>query len=642
VKYVRRALSPRFPIFITALAAVVFCRMEFAMAFADEKPRDLNTHHLFGPPDKSTWEKRRVELRRQVLFSAGLWPMPDKTPLNPKVTGKVDAEDYSIENVALETRPGFYLCGNLYRPKGKPGKRPGIVNPHGHWSNGRLEMQPDVPKADPKGKMGEGRGNLVSIGVNLARQGFVVFAYDAVGYNDTKQVNHEFARGLGPWANGVSIMGLQLWDSIRVVDYLQSLKDVDPNRIGCTGASGGGSQTFLLTAVDDRVKVSVPVNMVSAHMQGGCLCENGPALRVGTDNAEIAALTAPRPMLLVACTGDWTKNNPHEEWPAIKKIYDQYGAGDRTAVVQFNYQHNYNVESREAMYAWFGRWLLGDPNPENFREKPFTADVKTMRVWTDAQPLPSSALAEPALTSALSLDARKRMESLWPKDAASMKRFRDIYRPALEISLSARYPAATDRRGSSSSGRALLLVCSTGAEDRAQQVMSQLRDRYDSASLVAISAITKPASDLWKDFFSTYNRTPLGDRVQKVADLIAEKEAAGASDIDVIGVGDAGTWALLAQAVAPAGRGARRLAVDLEGIDLTSDALFAGPLYAPGIRQAGDLTSAAALAAPAELIICNPGKGLSEETLKRAIRAGGGKVKLESSPLSATSLSGWF
>src|SRR5207247_4035523 len=114
----------------------------------------------------------------------------------------------------------------------------------------------------------------------------------------------------------------QLWKCIRVEDNLKILPDVDKNRIGATGASGGGSQTFLLAAVDDRVKCSVPVNMVSAYMQGGCLCENAPGLRVGSDNVEVSAAFAPRPQLLVSCTGDWTSKVPVEEWPAVKKVYD--------------------------------------------------------------------------------------------------------------------------------------------------------------------------------------------------------------------------------------------------------------------------------------------------------------------------------
>lgn len=609
---------------------------------AEEKPRDLDTHHLFSPPDSlSAWETRRAELRRQVLFSAGLWPMPPKTALNPRVTGKVDAEDYTIENVALETRPGFFLCGNLYRPKGKKGPYPGIVNPHGHWIHGRLEMQPDVPKADPNGKMGDGRGNLVAIGVNLARQGFVVFAYDAVGYNDTKQVDHEFAKSLKAWAYGVSELGLQLWDSIRVVDYLQSLKFVDKNRIGCTGASGGGSQTFLLTAVDDRVKVSVPVNMVSAHMQGGCLCENGPGLRVGTDNVEIASITAPRPMLMVACTGDWTANNPKEEWPAVKKIYDLYGAGDKTAVVQFNYQHNYNVESREAMYAWFGKWFLNDPDPEHFREKPFTADVAAMHVWNDRNPLPASALREEALTKSLIEEGREALVAAGLNgsalsSASGRKRFRDTYKPALENSLSASYPMHYHMRPGSDKERVLLIVTTSEMRGTGEQLASAMQGKYRSVKVLDLPPVQTAEADLWKAYFSTYNRPPLGDRVQKVLNEIATIEANGAPTLDVVGIGDGGAWALLARGLSSEKLRSGRTVVDLGQIDLASDTAFLGPLYAPGIRRAGDLVTAAALCAPSTLQLYNVGAGTREalKSVEGAFTAAGGSFKAESAALS--------
>jgi dienelactone hydrolase len=175
-----------------------------------------------------------------------------------------------------------------------------------------------------------------------------------VGYNDTLQVPHRFGSAEQRlWSFGP--LGMQLWDSIRALDFLSSLEDVDADRMGVTGASGGGTQTFLLTAVDDRVKFASPVNMVSAIMQGGDLCENAPGLRIGTSNVEIAAMFAPKPMLLVSATGDWTRNVPKEEYPAIKKIYDLYGKGDQVEVVQINEQHNFNRLSREAVYRFFAK-----------------------------------------------------------------------------------------------------------------------------------------------------------------------------------------------------------------------------------------------------------------------------------------------
>src|SRR5262249_26476099 len=109
-----------------------------AIAVGEDSPRNLDVHHIFTPPDNlASWKARAKDIREQILFSAGLLPMAEKTPIHAIVTGKIDGPDYTIENVALETRPGFYLCGNLFRPKGKPGKHPGIANPHGHWAHGR-------------------------------------------------------------------------------------------------------------------------------------------------------------------------------------------------------------------------------------------------------------------------------------------------------------------------------------------------------------------------------------------------------------------------------------------------------------------------------------------------------------------------
>ena len=198
------------------------------------------------------WEQRKSFLRNQILVSTGLAPLPEKTPLHPQIFGKIEAKDYTIEKVLIEPLPGFYLGGNLYRPRnGKP-KHPGVLNPHGHWPYGRLENQPLY--SGP------------SLGISLVRQGYVVFAYDMVGYTDTIQLPHRFGSPQQRlWSFGP--LGLQLWDSIRALDFLASLDDVDAADLGITGASGGGTQTFLLTAVDDRLQFASPVNMVSAIMQ---------------------------------------------------------------------------------------------------------------------------------------------------------------------------------------------------------------------------------------------------------------------------------------------------------------------------------------------------------------------------------------
>ena len=308
-------------------------------------PRDLNTPYTFPGYTKAEWTEKAAALRQQIRVANGLVPTHERTPLNAEIFGRIEREDYSVEKVHFEPFPGFFTTGNLYRPLGKSGPFPGIVSPHGHWGRGRLENIE--------------RGSIPGRCINFAKQGYVIFAYDMIGYNDSgKQIEHHYGGAReGLW--GLSAMGLQLQNSIGSIDFLESLPDVDNERIGCTGASGGGTQTFILTAVDERIKVSAPVNMISATMQGGCICENAPNLRLDVSNIEIGALMAPRPLLLVSATGDWTVKTPTVEYPAIRSVYAHFDAEDKVHQVQVDAEHNYNQESREAVYAWFAKWFLG-------------------------------------------------------------------------------------------------------------------------------------------------------------------------------------------------------------------------------------------------------------------------------------------
>lgn len=321
----------------------------------------LDTH--FAPPvfkTRAEWETRAGHLRKQIQFAAGLLPMPEKQPLRAEVFGRVGRTGYSVEKVLLETMPGFYLGGNLYRPLGRTGPFPAVVSPHGHWAYGRLENT-----------------NLASIPgrcINLARQGYVVFSYDMVGYDDTMQMPH-VATGKREQLWGFGLLGMQLWDSIRAVDFLESLAYVDRERIGATGASGGATQILMLQAVDERIKFSSPVNMISSIYQGGSPCENAPLLRVGTNNMEIAALMAPRPMLMVSTTQDWTKNTPRIEYPALQAMYRLYDKEVNVQTHEVDAPHNYNRESREAVYRFFAKTVLGaDPQSPDFAEKGFTPE----------------------------------------------------------------------------------------------------------------------------------------------------------------------------------------------------------------------------------------------------------------------------
>lgn len=290
------------------------------------------------------WVVRKERLREQILTSAGLNPMPQRCDLNVQRYGRVERGTYAVEKVSIETLSGFFLAGNLYIPLNRSGKHPGVLLPHGHWKHGRVE---DLPTY-----------SVPALGANLADQGYVAFAYDMIGYNDTHQTPHEFGGDDNEELWSFGPLGLQLWNSIRALDFLESLPEVDPERLAVTGASGGGTQTYLLAAVDDRIQVSAPVNMVSGIYQGSSDCENAPGLRVGTSNLEFAAMAAPRPMLLVSTSRDWTKNTPREEFPAVRQIYELYGKRNRVAFVQFHTEHNYDQASREAVYTFFRRHLL--------------------------------------------------------------------------------------------------------------------------------------------------------------------------------------------------------------------------------------------------------------------------------------------
>ena len=327
------------------------------------------------------WQDRATAIRKQILTGAKLMPLPERTPLKAIIRKKREYKGYSVESAAFEARPGFYVYGNLYRPMGKRGPFPAILCPHGHATGpagGRL--RPDQQHRC----------------ATLARMGAVVFSYDMIGFGESLHHgwNHQHKQALT----------LQTWDSIRAIDFVQSLDDVDGSRIGVTGCSGGGTQTFLLTAVDDRVTASAPVVMVSAHFFGGCHCESGMPIhktaQLETNNAEIAALAAPHPLLLVSVGGDWTKNTPVVEYPYIRNIYGMYGKADQVENVHYpGRKHGYQFLKRQAMYPFMVKHLKLDPsgvfdeNTEVYDETSTQIESpEQMYVFDQSHPYPSSAL----------------------------------------------------------------------------------------------------------------------------------------------------------------------------------------------------------------------------------------------------------
>ena len=435
----------------------------------DELPRDKRLERLtelskdyFGftlPSNPEAWSDRADRLRRQVLIACGLWPMPTRSQAHAVVHGKIDRDDYTVEKVYLESFPGHFVTGNLYRPKHFEGRRPAVLCPHGHWPDGRFldqgaeKIRQELIEGRERFEVG-GRYPLQARCVQLARMGCVVFHYDMVGYADSVQLGHR--DGLRPamdtpenWGyfsvqaelRLQSTMGLQTYNSICALDWISSLADVDRRRIGVTGGSGGGTQTFILAAVDSRPAVVFPAVMVSTGMQGGCSCENACYLRVGTGNVELAGLTAPRPLGMTGAN-DWTREIMTKGLPELKTLYKMLGVEDQVMARAFlQFPHNYNYVSRAVMYHWFNQHLkLGLEEPiveEDFL--PLSRDELT--VWNQRHPKPEGGEEyERALLRWITQDSDRTMAALVPNDATSLAEYRKIVGGAWDILIGRRLP----------------------------------------------------------------------------------------------------------------------------------------------------------------------------------------------------------
>jgi len=416
--------------------------------------KNLTGYFPFEAPESlEEWKEQAERLRRRVLMAAGLWPPPKPQPVHATVWGPVEREGYTVSRVYFQSSPGLWVTGSLYKPAKIEGKIPAILCPHGHWREGRFHAHREEQFAKELTWGSEedrpsGRYPLQSRCVTLCRMGCVVFHYDMLGYADSAPVEmiaHGTRRraemeqkthwGLfSPQAELrlISSLGLQTFNSLRTVDWISSLPEVDSSRIGVTGASGGGTQTFMLTAIDDRVAAAFPAVMASTSMQGGCPCENACYLRIGAGNIDFTALAAPRPLGLSAAN-DWTVELESKGLPQLKQLYRLYGAEEKVEGKHFDFEHNYNALSREMMYAFFDKHFhLGHKENIEGEYQPLTRDELT--VWGPGHPKPAcGADAEVAAIGAFNQARQQQIDALAPTDKKSLEQYRRIVGGALQV-----------------------------------------------------------------------------------------------------------------------------------------------------------------------------------------------------------------
>ncbi len=655
-------------------------------------PKDLDGYFPFTPSaSPGEWSKRAEQVRRQIQVALGLWPMPTKTPLNPVIHGKVDRDTYTVEKVYFESVPGFFVTGNLYRPKGKTGRLPAVLSPHGHWDNGRFlefgdeRIRREIVQGGERFEEG-GRSPLQSRCVQLARMGCVVFHYDMLGYADSRQISMEIAHGFAKqrpemnttsnWglfspqaeAHLQSIMGLQTWNSIRALDFLTSLPDVDSSRVGVTGASGGGTQTFLLCALDPRPSVAFPAVMVSTAMQGGCTCENASLLRVDTGNVEFAALFAPKPLGMTAAN-DWTKEMATKGFPELKQHFAMMGApGNVMLKPLIHFDHNYNYVSRAAMYSWMNQHLkLGWPEP--VVEEDYKRLTKAeMSVWDDAHPAPSGGPDfERELLRWLTADTEKQIQQA----SASIEEYRRLAVPALEVLIGRTLAQAgtvqwtenaqTDggdfwltsgrlRNASYDEELPLLVlrpkqatdqtvICVTetgkaglftaGADSSALRPSSIVRRFLDSgATVIGVDLLYQgeflangqPLSQTPRvknpreagPYTFGYNRAVFAQRVHDILSVIrfAQSQRSSAQRIHLAGLDSSGPWIAAARALA--GGAIDRTAIQAGGFRFGRVLDLRDPSFLPGGAKYGDLPGLLALTAPGKLWVIGESQPLPE------------------------------
>jgi len=618
------------------------------------KPKTLNDDFSWSPPATlEAWKLRREELRVQVMLSQGLWPMPERPRIEATITGKLVRADHTIEKVHFASLNGHTVVGNLYRPVGDVKPRPAVLFAHGHWNGGRLHVETEsVAKAavarGEEATLEEARFFMQAIPITLARLGFVVFQYDMIGYAESTAIPHILKSGvIHPDAFAEpdgelrlqSLTGLQTWNSIRALDFLETLPDVDKTKLAVTGASGGGTQTFILAACDERVAAAFPAVMVSTGMQGGCVCENASYLRLNTGNIELAALMAPKP-LAVSGANDWTREIMTKGLPELRQLYKLYGAETNVAGKSWvKFPHNFGKPSREFMYTWFRTHLMG--NSEPVHEPTFTpTPVDELRVFNAKHPRPADEVGAKLLRPELTRQANAAIKTAPDANATLRSALRTMVNsPRLGEGLISvedfrsvdkdgftEHAALLGRRGTGEAVPtvgwipkdydretaaiwlhpmgATSLTAGFGKPNPAVLSLLKANRAVLTPDVLGCGALTPTVpfavNKNYAGFTFGYNRSLAAQRIHDVLTCLGNLLFnAKVKHVDLIGFGELGPIAILAAALA--GKAIRRTAADANKFRFENVTTMDDAMMMPGMLKYGGLPAFAALASNLKL-----------------------------------------
>ena len=580
--------------------------------------------HREQPKDIFSWQ---VTLRKALMKSLGDF-MYERGDLNARTIDKIERKDYVIEKVVFESIPKLYVTGNLYIPKSADFPVPGILRVHGHWYYAKKSA------------------HVQASCIGLVRRGYVVLAIDTFGYGE-RRVQGSHIDGVWLYSVGLTLQGLILWDNIRALDYLMSRDEVDPKRIGVTGASGGGNQTMYLAAIDDRVKVAVPV--VSAEVfedqvvSGRCICECIPGMLRFANVPDILSLIAPRPLLIINGIKDrgFTILRARKAFLKIREIYKALGCEDRVALVEVYHGHGYYKEMRKAMYTWFDKWLKGIEHDEQEEIIEVESELSDTLDCFREFPKDTLTIADIYYRKAVELRKKRRIRDLnkWSDIKNELKKriVKDVFGGFPEkCPLNARtlrtidflsycielitfrsemdiiIPAILIKRGFSNIKRPVIIYL-TPLGKHAVMARRDVQELVDKGYAILSIDYRGIGETEYDELIATKNslvvgRHILGMRVYDVIrtlDYISTRDDLNQEDISCWGEGEASLIALIAAAIDDRIKNVRlyKMPVTLESRDGFN---LPPSVFAPNLLKYADIPEIAAMIAPRELTLIKP------------------------------------